>query len=108
MTNAMIIMNERLNLMEAGVIGTTGKTFEFIDANGEKIICNEPEQIHTFQHWKALGYSVKKGEKAIAKFSIWKYSEKKPEDGTDEETIRKMFMKTAAFFSAAQVEKKEQ
>lgn len=60
------------------------------------------EEIHTFQRWKALGYSVKKGEHAVAKFPIWKMGTKKTEDG--EETTGRMFMKNSAFFSTRQVE----
>ena len=61
------------------------------------------EEIHTFQRWKALGYSVKKGEHAVAKFPIWKMGTKKNDDG-EEETTGRMFMKTSSFFSTAQVE----
>lgn len=61
------------------------------------------EEIHTFQRWKAMGYSVRKGEKAVAKFPIWKMGTKKNDEGETEETGR-MFMKMSAFFSASQVE----
>lgn len=61
------------------------------------------EAIHTFQRWKALGYSVRKGEKAVAKFPIWKMGTRKNDDGEEEQTGR-MFMKNSAFFSASQVE----
>ena len=61
------------------------------------------EEIHTFQRWKALGYSVKKGEHAIAKFPVWKPSTKKDDDG-EETTTGRMFMKTSAFFKTSQVE----
>lgn len=65
-----------------------------------------PEAIHTFALWKQLGYSVKKGEKAIAKFAIWKHTSKtvENEDGEEEEKTN-MFLKTAAFFKLSQVEK---
>lgn len=58
------------------------------------------EDIHTFQKWKAMGYSVKKGEKAIAKFPIWKYTVKE-KDGEEEAHT---FMKMSCFFSTSQVE----
>jgi len=87
-TNNMIIENARANLISDGLL-------------------DPAHEIHTFQRWKALGYSVKKGEHAIAKFSIWKYGErrKKAEDGGEEEIeTGGCFMKTSAFFSTAQVE----
>ena len=61
------------------------------------------EEIHTFQKWKSLGYSVRKGEKACASFTIWKHTTKTDKE-TGEEDAR-MFMKTAHFFSTSQVEK---
>lgn len=61
------------------------------------------EEIHTFQKWKSLGYSVKRGEKAITKLTIWKHTSKVNAETQEEETA--MFMKTAAFFSTSQVEK---
>lgn len=66
-------------------------------------VMNADEEIHTFQRWKAMGYSVKKGEHAIAKFPIWKMGTKKDKDGEEVETGR-MFMKTSAFFKTSQVE----
>ena len=30
--------------------------------------------LHTFQEWKARGYSVKKGEKAMLHVDLWKYT----------------------------------
>lgn len=77
MTNEMIIFNARLALMEDGKIGGTGRMMEIEDEDGEKRKIEEPEEIHTFLIWKELGFSVKKGEKAIAKFDIWKYTQKK-------------------------------
>lgn len=58
------------------------------------------EEVHTFQRWKSMGFSVKKGEKAAFKTTIWKAVPKIEED---EEKI-KMFMKSAAFFMASQVQ----
>lgn len=57
------------------------------------------EEVHTFQRWKAKGFMVKKGEKAVFKTTIWKAVPKK-----DEENEVKMFMKSAAFFTASQVQ----
>lgn len=107
MTNAMIIFWQSVELMNAGTIGTTGRILHVETPDGDVRELQEPEPIHTFACWKGLGYSVKKGEKAIARFPIWKGSEKavKDEDGneTDEKEL-KMFRKEACFFTASQVE----
>ena len=84
MTNNQIIMENMIILTMGGAI-------------------QPDEEIHTFQNWKARGYSVKKGEHAIAKFPIWKMGTKKNEDGEEESTGR-MFLKNSAFFSTRQVE----
>lgn len=34
------------------------------------------ENVHTFQAWKRLGYSVKKGQHAALACSLWKYTDK--------------------------------
>lgn len=105
MTNAQIIFNEAVELMKNGKIGTTGRQFEVEDENGNKMMLDEPEAIHTFQTWKKLGYCVKKGEKAVAQFHIWKCVSKETEnsEGITEEQKR-MFMKKTSFFSASQVQ----
>lgn len=107
MTNAMIIFWQSVELMEAGVIGSTGRilTMELPDGSTKEI--QEPEPIHTFACWKGMGFSVKKGEHAVAKFPIWKGSEKvvKDADGNDtDEKDLKMFRKEAFFFKSSQVE----
>ena len=110
MTNAMIIFWKSYELMNNGVIGSTGRKLVVGMPDGTTREIMEPEPIHTFACWKGLGYSVKKGEHAVAKFPIWKGSEMvlKDEDGndTDEKSV-KMFRKEAFFFTAAQVEKTE-
>lgn len=110
MTNAQIIFQTSLDLMEAGILKGTGRTFEAVivdkDGNETKQIVEEPEAIHTYATWKQLGFQVKKGEKAKASFTIWKYVEgKKKDEETDEEPESKMFMKKAHFFTIEQVEK---
>ena len=105
MTNAQIIFNARVQLMESGKIGTTGRAVEVVNENGETVIMKEPEEIHTFAAWKEKGYRVRKGEKAIAKFTIWKYVSKKIETEDGEEESGKCFMKCSAFFASSQVEK---
>lgn len=97
MTNQEIITRQTLALIEAGIIGAN-------------------EQIHTFADWKNSGYMVKKGSKAIAKFTIWKYTDKpskaqieiRKAAGADEEAPSPhYYMTNAAFFSSSQVEKIE-
>ena len=71
----------------------------------EQGIIEETEHIHTYQTWKKLGYQVCKGETAIAKFPIWKYSKRKPAEGEDVETVKGgfFFLKVSAFFCDRQV-----
>ena len=109
MTNEMIIFIESQKLAEVGKINYTGRTFKAVNMAGEEVEYKETEAIHTFQTWKAQGFSVKKGSKAVASFPIWKHVSKKTtmpmKDGTEEEVeTSNMFMKVAAFFSASQVE----
>ena len=110
MTNAQIIFNAEQVLAEQGKIAYTGRTFKAIDGAGNEVELKETEAIHTYQTWKSLGYQVKKGQKAVAKITIWKHTGAKvdtvkTEDGeVDYIDKGRMFMKTAAFFSAAQVE----
>ena len=102
MTNAQIIFEESQRLAKQGIIQYTGKEFTYEDADGNQQVIKETEPIHTYNAWKEMGFQVKKGQKAVAQFTIWKYSGKKNEE-TDEEEGR-MFMKRASFFSARQVE----
>ena len=110
MTNAQIIFQTSLELMEEGIIKGTGRMMEALivdkDGNETKQMVEEPEAIHTYAIWKQLGFQVKKGEKAKASFTIWKYVEgKKQEEESDQEPESKMFMKKAHFFTIDQVEK---
>jgi len=114
MNNATIIFNESVNLMEAGIIGTTGRKMivRFLDENGEEVEKEmmEPEEIHTFADWKSRGYFVKKGEKAIAKFPIWNYTNKAPKaereaaaaEGKEAEADPHYYMKESCFFKLSQ------
>ena len=106
MTNRMIILEEQLRLMNEGKIGTTGRTFVIQKDDGTTKELPEPEPIHTFAAWKELGYIVRKGEHAVAKFGIWKYkaSTKTTDDGEEVDTS-KMFIKLSHFFSQSQVDK---
>ena len=109
MTNAEIIYNAQMQLMEEGVIKGTGRMMKAIitDAEGNETeqLVEEPEVIHTYGGWRELGYQVKKGSKAKATFTIWKYVKGKKKQETDEEPEARMFMTKASFFTIDQVEK---
>lgn len=102
MTNQQIIFNAEQELAEQGKINYTGRVFEMETADGSKITLKETEEIHTYQTWKALGFQVSKGQKAVTKLTIWKHTTKHNKETDQDES--KMFMKTAAFFSRGQVE----
>lgn len=61
--------------------------------------------IHTFAKWKSMGYSVKKGEKAQHRITIWKSCTKSKVNADGEEvTTTHMILKESCFFTALQVE----
>lgn len=116
MTNATIILNESLRLMEEGILKGSGQFAEIETENGTQTI-ELPEEIHTFQGWKERGFSVKKGEKSAIKFPIWKHTTKMLKTDTGNAELDKMntqineqggqtnmFMKTSAWFTFSQVE----
>lgn len=103
MTNAQIIFIEGQKLAESGVIAYTGKTYKALDMAGNEVEGKETEPIHTYATWKQMGFQVQKGQKAIAKFPVWKYTSKVNEETGEEENAH-MFMKTASFFKLTQVE----
>ena len=106
MTNAQIIFNNSLALMEQGILKGSGFFATMTDEDGNETQIEIPETIHTYAAWKSIGYQVKKGQKAKAAFTIWKYAEsKKKNDEEEAEASGKMFMKLAHFFTADQVEK---
>lgn len=108
MTNKMIVLMESIKLMEQGVLAPTGEKVIVEDENGNKKELDVPEEIHTYQVWKELGFQVQKGEKAIAQFPIWKYTSKKTENKNGMEVEKgHMFMKTASFFKSSQVKEME-
>lgn len=109
-TNEEIITRARLQLYAEGKIGTTGRTLTYEDADGKHTI-PEPEEIHTFAFWKQNGYSVKKGQHAVIKLTIWKHTGGKQQTVTTEDGEEKAveigghcFHKEAFFFSSSQVE----
>lgn len=104
MTNRMIILTESIKLMEAGILKSTGEKIVVETDEGKKEL-DVPETIHTYQKWKQLGYQVKKGQKAIAQFPVWKYTNKKTKDNADgEEESKYCFLKVSSFFKQEQVE----
>ena len=109
MTNAMIILMQSLDLMEQGILAATDEKVIVQDADGNNKELDLPEIIHTYAKWKSLGYQVKKGEKAVAQFQIWKYTSKKTKEMSEEEAQEQgyCFLKKASFFKAAQVERME-
>jgi Antirestriction protein len=102
MTNEQIVFEERMKLMNDGIIGTTGKTLT-IEKEGKKCKVDEPEVIHTYKAWQSLGYQVRRGQKATATFMIWKHTVKKAKEEKDVD-MEKMFKTKAFFFTANQVE----
>ena len=113
MTNAAIILNESIRLMKAGILSGSGRYAIMLDENGAEKPVELPEPIHTFAAWKQAGYIVKKGEHAIARFTIWKYAagrnanaeSENPDADGEETTPGRMFLKQAFFFKASQVER---
>jgi antirestriction protein ArdC len=112
MTNQMIILMESVKLMQAGILQSVGEPMKItVEENGKEVEkeVQTPEPIHTYQAWKSMGYQVKKGEKAIAQFPVWKMSNpsKKAQEEAekeDKEVQGRMFLKTASFFKSSQVE----
>ena len=106
LTNVQIIDANKQKLAAAGVLKFTGRAFQAVDENGNEILIPEIETIHTFNGWKELGYKVKKGEHAKARFAIWKHAPGKVEtdDGEEEHGRGRCFMKEACWFTFEQVE----
>ncbi len=106
MTNEQIILQQQFRLMRDGIIGSTGKTVYVEGDNGEKEAYPEPEPIHTYAGWKRLGFQVRKGQKAIACFPVWKHTDVplKTDDSTGEciEAGERMFLTKAFWFSRDQ------
>lgn len=116
MNNAAIINMHQNMLVKEGILKYTGKVIHCKNLYGEPFDIPIVETIHTYNGWKERGYQVKKGEKAVAKFPIWKYIDRKAyngdndelrgsQDGEDDRNKGKCMLKTAAFFTEAQVEK---
>lgn len=110
MTNAQIVFNESVKLMEKGLIKGTGQFVTVKMDDGTKKQLEIPESIHTFAAWKSCGRQVKKGQHAIASFTIWKHAKaskkarQEAEKNGDAEPGGRMFMKNAFFFTFDQTE----
>lgn len=101
MTNAQIVQIESFKLMEAGILKGSGVYGQTLDGKTVEL----PEEIHTYQSWKALGYQVQRGQKAIAQFPIWKYVRGKKNDEDVSEGYCRMV--NASFFKKSQVQEVE-
>ena len=108
MTNAQIIFNASVELMNNGTIRGSGQyiTVELDDGSQKRL--EIPEPIHTYATWQEMGRQVKKGEKCKARIDIWKQGKgktvKDEETGEETETAGRMFLKTAYFFTMDQTE----
>ena len=98
MKNEEIIMQTRVNLMNARVIGTTGRKMEWKDKDNNPIEIDEPAEIHTYTGWKQRGYQVPRNTKAKIFIPIWNYI-------TLEDGSQTMIQRNAAFFTPSQVER---
>ena len=110
MTNEQIIENAKQRLLKEGLLKPTGRIRTARLDDGSEIQIPEAEEMHTYKAWKARGYYVRKGEKAITRLSIWKHIPKTEtiplQDGTLKEIdASKMFLQTAFFFSQSQVDR---
>ena len=87
MTNLEIIATAKKQLIAAGKI-------------------RPEDEIHTYNHWKRLGYQVFRGEKAVACITIWKSFQAKAADDDEEKDQPPktgMRKKNSYFFSSQQV-----
>jgi len=111
MTNAMIMMVQTQKLAEQGILKYTGKVLKGVNALGEEVELKEVEPIHTVKIWNDMGYFIKPGQHAIAKFPIWFYKKGKKKSDEDEETAQangSCYMRTASWFTFDQVETEEE
>ena len=97
MKNEQIVMQTRVNLMNLGVIGTTGRKMQWQDKEGNPIEINEPAEIHTVAGWNKAGYKVTAGQKCKVFIPIWNYI-------TLDDGSQTMIQRNAPFFTPEQVE----
>lgn len=108
MTNAQIIFEASVELMNNGTIRGSGQFVTVELDDGSQKTLEIPEALHTYATWLELGRQVKKGEKCKARIDIWKQGKGKKaideETGEETEKAGRMFMKTAFFFTYDQTE----
>ena len=62
--------------------------------------------VHTYQYWKAIGYQVRKGEKAAIKTRLWKMAKTQNiDDDPEKEKTPKLILVKSYLFTLSQVEK---
>lgn len=132
MTNNTIIFNEVASVFtpeEIHALVTSAFTPEYIKKASETMSIEADGMdpvaaleaflaaglFHTFQYWKACGYSVKKGEHAAITCYLWKYTEKAakaeieakalPEECEDPEHNPRFYKVKAHLFHLGQVKK---
>lgn len=109
-TNIEIITAEQLRLLEEGVLHYTGRKLKGVNMlTGEECEIDEIQPLNTVAAWNKLGYKIIKGEHPIARFSIWKYSNRKPKEDEGEEVKSQgrgyCYLKESNFFTDTQVVK---
>ncbi|MCR4750206.1 MAG: hypothetical protein K5877_10505 [Lachnospiraceae bacterium] len=108
MTNEQIIFQERLRLLDEGVIKPTGRIIEYEDEDGNLKTMEEPEEIHSFKYWRDKRNRVpRKGSKHIASFPVWtpkKATKEDLDENEDEPEHKKMFLKNTYFFTIDQTD----
>lgn len=108
LTNGQIIMQASLELMKQGILKGSGEMAMQELPDGTKIEIELPETIHTYNGWKERGYQVKKGQKAKASFTIWRYIGKQVQDeesGELETVDGRCIPKKASWFTIDQCER---
>lgn len=107
-TNSQIILTQSLELMKQGILKGSGEMAVQELPDGTKIEIELPEVIHTYNGWKERGYQVRRGQKAKATFTIWRYIGKKVQDeesGEFETVDGRCIPKKASFFTIDQVDR---
>lgn len=98
MKNEEVVMKTRVQLMNMGVIGTTGRKMQWgVDEEGNPNMINEPAEIHTVAGWNKAGYKVIAGQKCKVFIPIWNYI-------TLDDGSQTMIQRNAPFFTPEQVE----
>ena len=78
---------------------------------GECLLRNIQEEVNTFQAWRAKGFKVKKGEKALFETKLWKKTKGKvevEENDSEEDKKKKysgFYLAKSYMFGEHQVEK---